>query len=113
MGESILQDPLQNSQTFTGCVSLFSGASSFKYVHVGSFLFKYHLSEMNERSVRIESFLNVSAEHITSSVDGSCEHVPCVAFFSEYDALPELGHACGHNLIAVVGVASYIKVIGI
>ena len=25
---------------------------------------------------------------------------PRVAFFAEYDALPELGHACGHNLIA-------------
>lgn len=25
---------------------------------------------------------------------------PRIAFFAEYDALPELGHACGHNLIA-------------
>jgi amidohydrolase len=25
---------------------------------------------------------------------------PVVAFLAEYDALPELGHACGHNLIA-------------
>lgn len=25
---------------------------------------------------------------------------PTVAFLAEYDALPELGHACGHNLIA-------------
>jgi len=25
---------------------------------------------------------------------------PRVGFFCEYDALPELGHACGHNLIA-------------
>ncbi|WVQ82138.1 hypothetical protein IAT38_004266 [Cryptococcus sp. DSM 104549] len=26
-------------------------------------------------------------------------------FNSEFDALPEVGHACGHNLIAVIGVA--------
>jgi len=25
---------------------------------------------------------------------------PVIAFLAEYDALPELGHACGHNLIA-------------
>jgi amidohydrolase len=25
---------------------------------------------------------------------------PVIAFMSEYDALPEIGHACGHNLIA-------------
>eukprot|EP01052_Picozoa_sp_SAG31_P025943 SAG31_NODE_2313_length_5956_cov_3.390302_5_plen_117_part_00 len=26
---------------------------------------------------------------------------PTIAFCCEYDALPEIGHACGHNLIAV------------
>jgi len=31
---------------------------------------------------------------------------PCVAVLSEYDALPEVGHACGHNLIAVSGVGA-------
>jgi amidohydrolase len=30
---------------------------------------------------------------------------PTVAVFCEYDALPDLGHACGHNLIAASGVA--------
>lgn len=29
-----------------------------------------------------------------------------IAFLSEYDALPELGHGCGHNLIAASGVGS-------
>ena len=31
---------------------------------------------------------------------------PAVAFLSEYDALPGIGHACGHNLIAVAGVGA-------
>jgi amidohydrolase len=31
-----------------------------------------------------------------------------VAFLCEYDALPELGHACGHHLIAVMGVAAAV-----
>jgi amidohydrolase len=31
-----------------------------------------------------------------------------VAVISEYDALPEIGHACGHNLIATGGVGAFI-----
>lgn len=31
---------------------------------------------------------------------------PCVALLAEYDALPEIGHACGHNLIATSGVGA-------
>lgn len=33
-----------------------------------------------------------------------------VSFNSEYDALPGIGHSCGHNLIATVGVAAAIGV---
>jgi len=31
---------------------------------------------------------------------------PVIAILAEYDALPKLGHACGHNLIAVSAVAA-------
>jgi len=31
---------------------------------------------------------------------------PAVAFLAEYDALPELGHACGHNLIGTAAVGA-------
>lgn len=31
-----------------------------------------------------------------------------IAFLAEYDALPKLGHGCGHNLIAMISVASAI-----
>ncbi|KAF8978078.1 hypothetical protein BGZ46_006842 [Entomortierella lignicola] len=31
-----------------------------------------------------------------------------VGFCSEYDALPSIGHGCGHNLIAISGVAAVI-----
>ena len=31
---------------------------------------------------------------------------PRVAFLSEYDALPGLGHGCGHNLIAIAGIGA-------
>src|SRR5439155_18435182 len=31
---------------------------------------------------------------------------PAVALLLEYDALPGLGHACGHNLIAAAGLGA-------
>ncbi|XP_041661744.1 peptidase M20 domain-containing protein 2-like [Cheilinus undulatus] len=35
-------------------------------------------------------------------------HVINVGFLCEYDALPGIGHACGHNLIAEVGAAAAV-----
>lgn len=31
-----------------------------------------------------------------------------IAILAEYDALPEIGHACGHNLIAASGVGAFL-----
>ncbi|GAA0375927.1 M20 family metallopeptidase [Bacillus horti] len=33
---------------------------------------------------------------------------PTIGYMCEYDALPGLGHACGHNLIGTMGIASGI-----
>jgi amidohydrolase len=35
---------------------------------------------------------------------------PSIAFLAEYDALPGLGHACGHNIIGTTSVAAAIAV---
>jgi len=35
---------------------------------------------------------------------------PVIAFLAEYDALPEIGHACGHNLIAAAALGAGIGV---
>jgi amidohydrolase len=37
---------------------------------------------------------------------------PCVAVLAEYDALPGIGHGCGHNLIAAGAAAAAIAVAG-
>lgn len=40
---------------------------------------------------------------------------PKIAFLAEYDALPQIGHACGHNLIAAMSygaAAAFAKVAG-
>lgn len=33
---------------------------------------------------------------------------PSLAFMAEYDALPEIGHACGHNLIGTMSIAAAV-----
>ena len=35
-------------------------------------------------------------------------HGPAVALLAEYDALPEVGHGCGHNLIAISNVGAFL-----
>ncbi len=36
---------------------------------------------------------------------------PTIAFLAEYDALPDIGHACGHNLIATAAVGACVACI--
>ncbi|MDO9380268.1 MAG: M20 family metallopeptidase [Nocardioidaceae bacterium] len=33
---------------------------------------------------------------------------PTIGLMSEYDALPEIGHGCGHNVIAAAGVGAFL-----
>ena len=40
------------------------------------------------------------------SAEFGADGTPCVALLAEYDALPEMGHACGHNLIAIASVGA-------
>ncbi|MBA2520632.1 MAG: M20 family metallopeptidase [Chloroflexia bacterium] len=42
----------------------------------------------------------------TAFAAGAGDGAPRVAYLAEYDALPGLGHGCGHNLIAMSGVAA-------
>lgn len=50
----------------------------------------------------------------TATKDGSADG-PKVAIMAEYDALPQIGHACGHNVFSVssvgaaIGIASVIE----
>ncbi len=43
-----------------------------------------------------------------ASRGASPEKAPCVAILAEYDALPGVGHACGHNLIATGAVGAFV-----
>ncbi|MFT4414224.1 M20 family metallopeptidase [Fredinandcohnia humi] len=50
------------------------------------------------------------AGHETSfyAIKDSKKKGPTVAFLAEYDALPGIGHACGHNIIGTTSVAAGI-----
>lgn len=52
------------------------------------------------------------AGHSTSFIASkkSSKKGPTIAYLAEYDALPNLGHACGHNIIGTLSIASAIAV---
>ncbi len=41
-----------------------------------------------------------------ATLEGGAGPGPTVAFLAEYDALPEIGHGCGHNLIAISNIGA-------
>lgn len=46
------------------------------------------------------------AEWVSEGFDPATH--PTIAVMSEYDALPGIGHACGHNIIAASGVGAFL-----
>ena len=46
--------------------------------------------------------------HAGGKVQGKGNKVPLIIYCAEYDALPNIGHACGHNLIAISSVGAFV-----
>lgn len=64
------------------------------------------LSEAAEAAgFRVEKPIGGLETAFRASYSGSGEG-PAIAFLAEYDALPKLGHACGHNLIAAASLGA-------
>ncbi|KAF6832528.1 hypothetical protein CMUS01_06894 [Colletotrichum musicola] len=77
---------------------------AYQEVHAHKVLTDY-LEEQGFKVTRSAYNLSTAFRAEFSSGEGRA-----VSFNSEFDALPGLGHACGHNLIATVGVAAAIGV---
>jgi amidohydrolase len=79
--------------------------------------------EEKESSARITSFLEKQGYEITNdyggmryaflAVDKDSKNTarPKAALLCEYDALPEVGHACGHSMITAMSVLAALSVI--
>ncbi len=64
-------------------------------------------------SEAVERLAGVSVEKKTGGLDTAFrasvgKGKPTIAVLAEYDALPEIGHACGHNLIAGGAVGAFL-----
>ena len=58
---------------------------------------------------RFELPIDTGVYSLETSFEGSfggARPGPCVAILAEYDALPGIGHACGHNLIATAALGA-------
>ena len=53
-----------------------------------------------------ETKLSVACETDFVAEYKTAKSGPVIAFMCEYDALPEVGHGCAHNLIAGIGIAA-------
>lgn len=65
---------------------------------------EYKASEFLTAAARRQGFslkTNISG-YETAFISHKGKAGPKIAFLAEYDALPKLGHACGHNLIAAM-----------
>ena len=90
-------------------------------IHIASDIFCHPETAYQETysSKRLADFLETQGFRVTwktAGIDTAFTAVwgsgkPMLGFLAEYDALPEIGHACGHNLLgtAVCAAACALK----
>ncbi len=79
------------------------GSQEFKSVDLLKNILKAHGFSVTD------SFMGIQTAFKAEKIVGRGTH--SVAFLAEYDALPGIGHACGHNLIAASAVFSAIRAV--
>ena len=85
-------------------------------VRTADYIFRHPETAYKEElsSAYLASFLEENGfrvEKKTAGIDTAFTAVwgegrPVIGFLAEYDALPELGHACGHNLLGTGAAAA-------
>ena len=58
------------------------------------------------RDFRVERGIGGVETAFRASIPGGGGDGPTIAVLAEYDALPEIGHGCGHNLIAMAAMGA-------
>ncbi|MBT6406942.1 MAG: amidohydrolase, partial [Rhodospirillaceae bacterium] len=61
-----------------------------------------------ERDFDVEKACGGVETAFLANPTGCAPSNPKVAILAEYDALPKIGHGCGHNLIAAAGVGAAV-----
>ena len=59
---------------------------------------------LEQHGARVERGVGGLPTAFRATIDGQAAG-PTIAIMAEYDALPNIGHACGHNVIATAGRA--------
>jgi amidohydrolase len=65
------------------------------------------ISELEQHGFRVQNPVLDMPTAFIATYEGK-KSGPTAAFICEYDALPELGHACGHHLISTMGLAAAV-----
>ena len=61
---------------------------------------------LEERDFRVERGVGGVETAFRATIPGGAGDGPTIAVLAEYDALPEIGHGCGHNLIAMAAMGA-------
>ena len=88
-------------------------------IHIASDIFCHPETAYQETysSKRLADFLETQGFRVTwktAGIDTAFTAVwgsgkPMLGFLAEYDALPEIGHACGHNLLGTAVCAAALR----
>ena len=61
---------------------------------------------LERRDFRVERGIGGVETAFRATIPGGAGNGPTIAVLAEYDALPEIGHGCGHNLIAMAAMGA-------
>ena len=61
---------------------------------------------LESREIQMERGVGGLETAFRAIIPGGAGEGPTIAVLAEYDALPEIGHGCGHNLIAMAAMGA-------
>ncbi len=65
---------------------------------------------LEQKGIKVERGVGQIDTAFRATLPGGAGDGPTIAILAEYDALPEIGHGCGHNLIAMAAMGAGLGV---